>query len=396
MSFTRPIPPKSFSVSRVNKMLGRIYSLALVGISIEALVNGFSQLQYLNQYVFYPSVLVLVLVVAAILYTQWFSDFSAFWLKSIAYLSGLLLLTWPLHFNPDQALPYSFQPWIWWLVGISSVAAGTSFSFRLGIAYLFAISGGWLILKTSSFGGPGQLIDAIQDTIHSFIFASMLVAMVLALRWEAAKVDAANQLAIETVVESAKTDAIELERSRMDSLVHDSVLTTLLIAARANNPEQIESARKSAREAIARLEQVGDETDSSSEMSLVSFFEALQLRIKEHAPEFTVVSDSPNDSPIDSVSAEALAEATIQAIDNSLKHAGDPTERLVRLRGQKTGLKIAVVDNGRGFRPSKISKDRLGITSSIVKRVEKVGGRAFVQASPGRGTTVIIEWAKND
>jgi signal transduction histidine kinase len=131
-------------------------------------------------------------------------------------------------------------------------------------------------------------------------------------------------------------------------------------------------------------------------MSLVSFFEALELRIKEHAPEFTVVSDSPNDSPIDSVSAEALAEATIQAIDNSLKHAGDPTERLVRLRGQKTGLKIAVVDNGRGFRPSKISKNRLGITSSIVKRVEKVGGRAFVQASPGRGTTVIIEWAKND
>lgn len=397
MSFVRPIPAKSFSVSRVNKMLGRIYSIALVAIITEALVNGFGQIEYLNQVVFWMSAVSITVVVAGVVLSQWFVQAQAnFWLRTISILAFMLLASWPLHFDSSQVVPDSFQPWIWWTLGISAVAAGTTFRFGLGVAYLVAVSLGWPILKTSSFGGSGELLVAIQESLHLFIFASILIAMVLALRWEAGKTDSANQKAISSAVESARIDAIELERSRLDALVHDSVLTTLLIASRAKTPEQVLAAQKSARDAIERLELAQEDPLAAGQMTLASFFRALELRIQENAPEFQVSSDRVNDLPIPSEIAQALTEATLQAVDNSLKHAGSVSTRSVRLRGHKAGLKIVVSDDGRGFRPSQVPKDRLGISSSIVARVQNIGGRVFIQASPGSGATVVIEWGSDD
>jgi signal transduction histidine kinase len=103
-----------------------------------------------------------------------------------------------------------------------------------------------------------------------------------------------------------------------------------------------------------------------------------------------------SDLPISSEIAQALTEATLQAVDNSIKHAGNASERVVRLRGQRSGLKIVVSDNGKGFRPSQVPKDRIGISSSIVARVTNVGGRVFIDSSPGAGTNVVVEWGSND
>ena len=86
----------------------------------------------------------------------------------------------------------------------------------------------------------------------------------------------------------------------------------------------------------------------------------------------------------------------LQAVDNSIKHAGKNVKRVVRLRGKKRGIKIVVSDDGRGFRPSQISKDRLGIRNSIIDRVERVGGRVFIDSAPGSGANIVIEWDSND
>jgi signal transduction histidine kinase len=378
-------------------MLGRIYSLALLAITIEALVNGFRQLQYLNFWVFVASATAAVIAVVGVFISQWFVEaHTLFWLRAEALVSMALLITWPLHFQPSDSLPDGFQPWIWWTLGIAAVAAATTFRFSIGVSYLLVIAISWPILKTSPYGGSGQLLGAIQDSLLLFIFVSILVAMVIALRWEAAKTDSANQQAISSAVESARVDAIELERSRLDALVHDSVLTTLLIASRATTSEQISSASKSAAEAIARLELARSGGLTREEMSLASLFSALEMRVKEHAQEFDVSVDRVSDLPIPPEIAEALTEATLQAVDNSLKHAGNASERVVRLKGSSRGLKIVVSDNGRGFRPSQVSRDRLGISKSIVARVALIGGRTFINASPGKGTTVIIEWGSDD
>jgi signal transduction histidine kinase len=120
------------------------------------------------------------------------------------------------------------------------------------------------------------------------------------------------------------------------------------------------------------------------------------MRIHQVSPEFEVSLARMNDLPISSQIAEALTEATLQAVDNSLKHAGQASERVVRLRGEKSGLKIVVSDNGKGFRPSQVSKDRIGISSSIVARARNVGARVFIDSTPGIGTNVVIEWGNHD
>jgi signal transduction histidine kinase len=378
-------------------MLGRIYSIALSAITAEAIVNGFGQLAFLNSSVFFVSAGALVTAVFGVLVSTWLVPSKTnFWLRSVAIVALALITTWPLHFDPTQATPDTFQPWIWWPLGICAIAAGTTFRFGIGVIYLLFITISWPILKVSGYGGSGQLLLGVQEALHLFVFSSVLIAMVLALRWEAGKTDAANQQAIDSAVESARMDAAGIERSRLDALVHDSVLTTLLVAANAESDQQRSLAAKSAVDAIARLKTARSEESKPTQLTLASFFHALELRIKQSSPEFQVSLSRLSDLPISSQIAEALTEATLQAVDNSLKHASNATEQVVRLKGQESGLKIVVSDNGKGFRPSQVPKDRIGISSSIVARVANAGGRVFINSSPGSGTDVVIEWSQND
>lgn len=397
MPFSRPAPLKSYSISRVNLMLGRIYSVALSAITAEALVNGFGQLAFLNSTVFFVSAGLFVAAVIGVLVSAWFIPLATnFWLRSVAIVALGLITTWPLHFDLMQTTPAGFQPWIWWSLGISAVAAGTTFRFGVGIIYIAFMTISWPILKVSGFGGSGQLLLGLQEAFHLFVFSAVLIALVLALRWEAGKTDSANQVAIASAVESARVDAAGIERSRLDALVHDSVLTTLLVAAQAETDQQRSLAAKSATDAIARLKSARSEEFASTQITLASFFHALELRINQVTPEFKVSLSRMSDLPISSHIAVALTEATLQAVDNSLKHAGKATERMVRLKGEQSGLKIVISDNGKGFRPSQVAKDRIGISSSIVSRTTNAGGRVFINSSPGSGTNVIIEWSQHD
>jgi signal transduction histidine kinase len=282
------------------------------------------------------------------------------------------------------------------MLGVSAIAAGASFKFWFAVSYIATVSVGWYLLRTSASGGSGEAILALQDSLHLLILSAIGTSMILVLRWQAAKVDFANEKSIASGVESAQRAALDLERSRLDALVHDSVLTTLLVAAKAQTPEQIESARNSANQALKKLDAARLPTRGTETVTLVSFFEALKQRIKDLSRDFETEIEKVNDLPLSGPVAEALTEATLQAVDNSIKHSGNATKKRVLLQGQGKGLKIVVSDNGKGFRPAKISKSRAGIRTSIVDRVKNVGGRVFIKSAPGKGSDVVIEWGPND
>jgi signal transduction histidine kinase len=357
------------------------------------LVNGFSQLDYLNPLVFATSVALVVLSVVGFLISHFVFRASRIWFQSIPVITFVLLVTWPLHYDPSIALPDSFKPWIWWLLGIAAVAAGTSFRFWVGVVYIVAVSIIWIFIRVSTSGGSGELILAIQDSLHLFILAAIATTMAAAVRWQAAKTDFANQDLIASGVKSAQSQAVELEQSRLDALVHDSVLTTLLVASKAQSPEEISLARESATEAIRKLDSYNGKNETAKSITQVSFFEALENRILEVNPDFGVSLQQTSNASLPELVAEALSEATLQAVDNSTKHAGASVKRTVSLQGQGTSLKIVISDSGRGFRTSKIPKDRLGMQLSIVGRVKSVGGRVFIRSEPGKGTDVVLEWS---
>ena len=393
MALKRPVPTKSYSVNRVNQLIASIYSFLLVAVVSEAMVNGFRQLESLNTLVFGASVSLVAFLVVGFLISHFVFQSPFFWFKAIPVLTLVLLATWPLHYDALTTLPESFKPWIWWLLGISAVAAGISFRFWLGIVYIVSVSLGWIAIRVSPSGGSGELILAIQDSLHLFILASIATTMAAAARWQAAKTDFANQDLIASGVKSAQSQAVELEQSRLDALVHDSVLTTLLVASKAQTPEEISLARASATEAIRRLDLDSASLKTVTDITQVSFFEALQNRIQEVYPSFQVSLQQTNNSLLPELVSEALTEATLQAVDNSTKHGGGSAKRSVSLQSQGEGLKIVVSDTGKGFRASKIPKDRLGIQLSIIGRVKSVGGRVFIRSEPGKGTDVVLEWS---
>ena len=393
MDLKRPVPTKSYSVNRVNQLIASIYSFLLVAVVSEALVNGFRQLVHLNPLVFAVSVALLVSLVVGFLISHFWFRASNFWFRVIPVLTLVLLVTWPLHYDAATELPDSFKPWIWWLLGIAAVAAGISYQFWLGVVYIVVVSLGWIALRVSPSGGSGELLLAIQDSLHLFVLAAIATVMAAAVRWQAAKTDFANEELIASGIKSAQSQALELEQSRLDALVHDSVLTTLLVASKAQTPEEIHLARDSATEALRKLDLDNASAEIGSAITQVSFFEALRNRIREVYPSFELSLQQTNNSLLPQLVSEALTEATLQALDNSTKHGGAFAKRSVSLQGQGKGLKIVISDTGKGFRPAKIPKDRLGIQLSIIGRVKSVGGRVFIRSEPGKGTDVVLEWS---
>lgn len=143
--------------------------------------------------------------------------------------------------------------------------------------------------------------------------------------------------------------------------------------------------------AITALNSVPNES-SDSRINGSSLFAALEKIALAQLGDLAVTRTEIDTVWVPEAVATALSEAMLQAIANSQHHAGAGANRELHLKGHKNGLKIVIKDDGRGFRMSRVPKNRLGIRVSIVERVESVGGRAFIDSRPGAGTNIILEW----
>jgi signal transduction histidine kinase len=92
--------------------------------------------------------------------------------------------------------------------------------------------------------------------------------------------------------------------------------------------------------------------------------------------------------------AQTVTEATLQAIDNALRHSNADQIQLVLGQPDAKGIFVQVIDNGKGFNPERLPKDRLGVRSSIQARMSSVGGQASISSIIGAGTTVELRWPK--
>ena len=176
--------------------------------------------------------------------------------------------------------------------------------------------------------------------------------------------------------------------------MHDKVLTTLLLASKAQTPDEQKAVAELAVAAITRLNEA--ERDLSSEtVSGTSFLAALEKIGQGQAADMVVTVTDHQALEIPEPAAQALTEAMLQAIVNSQQHAGPNASRELHLKTSRSGIKIVIKDDGRGFRMSRVPKSRLGVRTSIIRRVELAGGRAFVDSKPGAGATIILEWSSN-
>ena len=85
----------------------------------------------------------------------------------------------------------------------------------------------------------------------------------------------------------------------------------------------------------------------------------------------------------------ALAKSAREAMVNAAKHAGVARVDVYAEIAGSTAT-VYVRDRGRGFDPESVADDRMGIRTSIVGRMERHGGTASVQSTPGEGTEITL------
>ena len=222
-----------------------------------------------------------------------------------------------------------------------------------------------------------------------------MLVLVTMLRAAASSVDDAQGMALDRYSRAVRQHATEVERVQVDSIVHDSVLTTLLSAARAEGPQEKRLAGAMASNAMRHLREAALVTpDDGSTVRFRSLCDRIVEAARGMQSPFSIRMRSIDTRIIPAAQAEALYSAAVQAMVNSVQHAGGPeVKRWVRISGAEGGMiEIEIGDSGAGFDPSAVAEGRLGVQRSILARTINAGGHAQLESAPGKGTTILLTW----
>lgn len=172
------------------------------------------------------------------------------------------------------------------------------------------------------------------------------------------------------------------ERAEMAAHLHDSVLQTLALIQRSDQPkEMVALARNQERELRAWLGGATRSREESLAQAVQAAASAVELQFKVPI-EVVTVGDAPLDDR-----AKAVVEASREAAVNAAKHSGSDRVSLY-LEVEPHVVTAFIRDGGSGFALDGIGADRRGISESIRGRMERAGGTATIVTEPGSGTEV--------
>ncbi|MFP4150302.1 MAG: PspC domain-containing protein, partial [Nitriliruptoraceae bacterium] len=173
------------------------------------------------------------------------------------------------------------------------------------------------------------------------------------------------------------------ERAELAAHLHDSVLQTLALIQRSDDPRRMTTlARRQERELRTWLYGTASTGPATTLTEAVQGVTSEVEAIHGVAIEVVVVGDTSLDEHV-----WALLAALREACVNAAKHSGaDAIDVYVEV--EQDQVLAFVRDRGRGFDPDRIPTDRAGIRRSIVDRLERHDGTARIHSAPGAGTEV--------
>jgi signal transduction histidine kinase len=179
------------------------------------------------------------------------------------------------------------------------------------------------------------------------------------------------------------------ERSEMAAHLHDSVLQTLtLIQRHADAPQRARMlARRQERELRAWLFD-GRGPEEGAPTTLVAALEQVVTQVEDQHEvdvDLVLVGDATIDRPL-----EGFVSALREAANNAARHSG-AEEVSVYVEVEPDKVSAYVRDRGKGFDPAAVEPGRLGVSGSIVGRMQRLAGRAEVHSTVGEGTEVVLE-----
>jgi len=387
--------PSTYAKTRIDRVIGRVFSLAATGMSLVHLfLVAIPHLKFGNAGYLLVSLGLILFAQLAAVYTFWFGSANkkVYLLHGFAYT--VAFFAYPFSMAGVETLPADYRSWIWWWTGTATIAMTMFLPRWWSFVFLGFVPVSYFCLRLSFIGGGEDLGSATLDGTYILLYALAVQALVGMLRTAAAEVDVNNDLVAESAARRAELDAAEIERQKLDELVHDQVLTTLILAANAETPKRQAMAAESAFVAIERLQAAANDKNSElKDVSINTFIDSLQASLHRGDPLAKINVTKLLDFFIPINVGRALSDAAMQAVTNSLQHAGDKATREIRIKADHQGLKIVIKDDGRGFWESKIPKNRFGIVNSIRRRAKAVGAEVRIASQPRKGATVILKWS---
>ncbi len=381
--------------ARVDRLIGRTFAAGAIALSVESGLNFVGQIQYLNQALAWPLTILLWCTTLALTYSFWFGKANYLYLRIHALYMVVLVFTWPLVIAAEVPQDGSFYPWIWWGIDTGWIAVALSFSWRFALVYYVSLIGVVQFMFSLPLGGSHQGTAILTDAIYTFLTNASISVIALMIRYAADRSDRANSEAIKAEVLQAEAEARAKERVRLDGLIHDSVLTALISATQAKSDEEVRASAELAGTALRKLSEAQKLHSDTESVYCSELFDSIILAAERIDPQIRAKKNCTTSISVDAEAVSALTEATLQAIHNSIMHAGPKASRELSLKSSKAGIKVVVLDDGKGFRVSQVNRGRLGIKTSIIGRMQSVDGSAHVVSQPGQGTTVVLEWSNS-
>ncbi len=309
---------------------------------------------------------------------------------------GFLAVLWtvPLALGMERMPSGSGMPWPVQISVIAGAAAALRWEFRGAVAYGVTLQATVFALVYVGAGDPVPG-PAFGDAVFGIFYVTLFTSLALALRRAGAVLDRTVASAVAEARVSAAAEATRAARRRVASMIHDSVIVALLSYSTRIGDHT--TAASEARRALAAIRGV-DIVQAAPDRSPVDFTYELQALTTEQDSEATFGWELVGDALVPAAVAEALIEATSEALRNSVRHAapGDSVSREVHLTITQDLVEVVVLDDGHGFDPPAVAQTRLGIRHGIIGRLESVsGGSAQITSRPGYGTVVALRWIRS-
>ncbi|GGC63790.1 ATP-binding protein [Hoyosella rhizosphaerae] len=308
------------------------------------------------------------------------------------------LVTWPLAF-PGVALDTHFASWLWSVNALAAMAAAVAWPARVALTYLAVVPMSSVFLNAYAVTTP-HWGTIIEDIAMATTAATVYVSMALISLQTGRSLDNTRWHAYSRAANTAAAIARNQERERIDGLIHDGVISTLLNASRGGDTHVL---ARQARKTIDQLHLMRIGLESSEPFPVddaIAFLRSTAVDISEDIP--VVVSCAPkqqgSNSLIPATVVRALSAGLAEALRNSFRHAapnGERVQRSVTITVDSRGCTIVVSDNGVGFSLKNVPENRLGLAVSIRGRMSRLaGGFANIDSAPNSGTTVKIGWIR--
>ncbi|MEV4971218.1 sensor histidine kinase [Streptomyces scopuliridis] len=300
-----------------------------------------------------------------------------------AVMAGVLVVGGGL---TDRAHGHTWAYFVYPFSLLASVGFGLVFTRLVSVVALAALpAAAYAVTAVTRLGEP--VWNAVPNSVPYLANAAVAWAVAGALRRTGRELDIATDTAM---VKEAEL-AAERERVRHARLLHDRVLQTLETLAREpwiTDPGLNAHVRAEAvwlRGFVRGERTVTGNGDLASGLAgLAEDMARIGQTVEVHTAQLRSASERAARVPEEV--ADALVEATREALTNVVKHAG--TARAV-VRAELAGgaVMVSVLDNGTGFDPTTLPPGS-GLDGSIRDRVAGVGGRVTIDSTPGAGTYV--------